>query len=154
MFLSYVVPPAGTVEATSDDQVKAAAGESPEAPYIGADTDAAWYDEWAGDEDEQDNHRVYTPVNGSHSLSAFGNQNSATYDPSCCAETDDAEDDESGEDEDKKEDKPATRKETVTDWELLNDNKAIWLRQPSDVTDEEYQKFYKAVSKVRCRYLS
>ena len=43
---------------------------------------------------------------------------------------------------------PRPRREKRHDWELLNDNKAIWLRKPSEVTEEEYQKFYKAVSKV------
>ncbi|GIL68672.1 hypothetical protein Vafri_21916 [Volvox africanus] len=57
-----------------------------------------------------------------------------------------AEDDE--EETKEEEEKPkATRKEKRVDWDLLNDNKAIWLRKPSEVTDEEYQKFYKAVSK-------
>lgn len=39
-------------------------------------------------------------------------------------------------------------REKRQEWDLLNDNKAIWLRKPSEVTEEEYQKFYKAVSKV------
>jgi molecular chaperone HtpG len=30
--------------------------------------------------------------------------------------------------------------------EVLNNRKAIWLRQPRDVTDEEYQEFYQTVS--------
>ena len=42
---------------------------------------------------------------------------------------------------------PATAKETVTEWELLNDNKAIWLRPSSEVSDAEYAAFYKALSK-------
>ena len=55
------------------------------------------------------------------------------------------------EDDDEEEEAPATRSvtETVRDWELLNDNKAIWLRKPADVTKEEYEKFYTAISKVR-----
>ncbi|MEW5297802.1 MAG: hypothetical protein WDW36_000986 [Sanguina aurantia] len=56
----------------------------------------------------------------------------------------DDESEEEGADEEKA---PATRKEKRPDWELLNDNKAIWLRKPSEVTEEEYTKFYKAVSK-------
>ena len=32
---------------------------------------------------------------------------------------------------------------------MLNDNKAIWLRSASDVSEEDYDKFYKAISKVR-----
>lgn len=40
-------------------------------------------------------------------------------------------------------------KKTVWDWEVLNDNKAIWLRPSSDVSDEDYDKFYKAISKVK-----
>lgn len=40
-----------------------------------------------------------------------------------------------------------TRKEVRPEWELLNDNKAIWLRPPSDVEADEYQTFYKALSK-------
>lgn len=54
-------------------------------------------------------------------------------------------------DEEEKEEKPKTKtvKETVWDWELLNDNKALWLRNPSDVSAEEYEKFYQALAKAR-----
>ncbi|KAJ9186438.1 hypothetical protein P3X46_002010 [Hevea brasiliensis] len=58
------------------------------------------------------------------------------------------EETEKGEDEDA-EDKPKTKKvkETTYDWELLNDVKAIWLRNPKEVTDEEYTKFYHSLAK-------
>lgn len=55
---------------------------------------------------------------------------------------DDAEEEEEGEGEVKK-----TRKEKRKEWDLLNDSKAIWLRSPKDVSEDEYSKFYKAVSK-------
>ena len=60
-------------------------------------------------------------------------------------DTDD-DDDISDEDED---DTPKTKTvtKTVWDWELLNDSKAIWLRSSSDVDEEEYTKFYKALAK-------
>lgn len=45
--------------------------------------------------------------------------------------------------------KTKTVKETKWDWELLNDAKAIWLRNPKDVTAEEYDKFYHSLAKVR-----
>lgn len=57
----------------------------------------------------------------------------------------DEEDEAESKDEEKKEKK--TRKEKRKEFDLLNDVKAIWLRNPSEVTDEEYQKFYKAISK-------
>ncbi|GAB2228413.1 hypothetical protein Droror1_Dr00010251 [Drosera rotundifolia] len=46
--------------------------------------------------------------------------------------------------------KPRTKKitETTYEWELLNDVKAIWLRNPKEVTDEEYTKFYHSLAKV------
>ncbi|XP_021831224.1 endoplasmin homolog [Prunus avium] len=52
------------------------------------------------------------------------------------------------EDEDS-EKKPKTKKikETTYEWELLNDVKAIWLRNPKEVTDEEYTKFYHSIAK-------
>jgi len=40
-----------------------------------------------------------------------------------------------------------TVKELVKEWELINDNKALWLRPVSDVTDEEYTAFYKSLTK-------
>ncbi|KAL3733307.1 hypothetical protein ACJRO7_022781 [Eucalyptus globulus] len=58
------------------------------------------------------------------------------------------EDTEKTEDEDA-EKKPKTKKvkETSSEWELLNDVKAIWLRNPKEVTDEEYTKFYHSLAK-------
>lgn len=45
--------------------------------------------------------------------------------------------------------KSKTIKETVWDWELLNDVKPVWLRSPRDVPDEDYVKFYQSLTKVR-----
>ncbi|RAL53148.1 hypothetical protein DM860_006820 [Cuscuta australis] len=59
-----------------------------------------------------------------------------------------AEDEESEKDDEEK--KPKTKKvtETTYEWELLNDVKAIWLRNPKEVTEEEYAKFYHSLAKV------
>ncbi|CAL2233064.1 unnamed protein product [Prunus armeniaca] len=60
------------------------------------------------------------------------------------------EETEKSEDEDEdSEKKPKTKKikETTYEWELLNDVKAIWLRNPKEVTDEEYTKFYHSLAK-------
>ena len=40
-----------------------------------------------------------------------------------------------------------TVKETVWDWEKINDAKALWLRPIDEIEDEEYKKFYKAYTK-------
>ena len=58
------------------------------------------------------------------------------------------EDDDEVEDEDEEELlQTKTVKKTVWDWKTLNDNKAIWLRSSTEVEDDEYTKFYKALSK-------
>lgn len=44
---------------------------------------------------------------------------------------------------------PKSKKETQWSWDLLNDNKAIWLRNAKDVDEEEYDKFYQTLSKVQ-----
>lgn len=49
--------------------------------------------------------------------------------------------------ETEKKPKTKTIKETTYEWELLNDVKAIWLRNPKEVTDEEYTKFYHSLAK-------
>lgn len=45
--------------------------------------------------------------------------------------------------------KATMTKKAVSEWERLNTQNAIWLRDSNDVTDEEYEKFYQAMSKVR-----
>ncbi|KAJ3270285.1 hypothetical protein HDV01_000400 [Terramyces sp. JEL0728] len=48
------------------------------------------------------------------------------------------------EDVTEEEKKPKTVSKTVQEWELVNENKPIWTRAPTDVTDEEYKSFFKA----------
>merc|ERR1719410_1203265 len=73
-------------------------------------------------------------------------------------EEDDDDDDKDDEDKDdveakdeevkvKKEEKKALTKKTVYEWEQVNTQKAIWLRAKEDVTEEEYNEFYKSISK-------
>merc|ERR1712238_592737 len=75
------------------------------------------------------------------------------------AEEDDDDDDDKDDDEEKddvetkdeeekeeKEEKKPTKK-TVYEWEQVNTQKAIWLRAKEDVTEEEYNEFYKGISK-------
>lgn len=51
--------------------------------------------------------------------------------------------------DDEEEKKPKTKKvsKTVWDWEVMNSNKPIWTRKPSEVTDDEYHEFYKSLTK-------
>merc|ERR1719333_515441 len=53
------------------------------------------------------------------------------------------DDDEKEEEEEKK----PKKKKTVYEWEQVNTQKAIWLRAKEEVTEEEYNEFYKGISK-------
>ena len=57
------------------------------------------------------------------------------------------ENEEEKEEEEAESEKPKTRTEekTVWDWELMNPQKAIWSRDKSEITDEEYTNFYKTL---------
>merc|ERR1711988_1494198 len=58
---------------------------------------------------------------------------------------DDVETKDDEEKEEEEEKKP--KKKTVFEWEQVNTQKAIWLRAKEDVTEEEYNEFYKSISK-------
>merc|ERR1712019_263472 len=61
-------------------------------------------------------------------------------------EKDDVETSDDEEKEEEEEEKKPTKK-TVFEWEQVNTQKAIWLRAKEDVTEEEYNEFYKGISK-------
>merc|ERR1719230_1574488 len=74
------------------------------------------------------------------------------------ADEDDDDDDDEDKDEDdvetkddeekeEKEEKKEAKKKTVFEWEQVNTQKAIWLRAKEDVTEKEYNEFYKSISK-------
>jgi heat shock protein beta len=62
------------------------------------------------------------------------------------------EEDEEGaveEEKDEEEDKPKTKKveKTTWDWELCNESKPIWTRKPEEIPEEDYNEFYKSITK-------
>ncbi|RVE53074.1 hypothetical protein evm_002171 [Chilo suppressalis] len=65
------------------------------------------------------------------------------------ADADAADADDDAKVEDAAEEKPEKKKteKTVWDWELMNDNKPIWTRKPSEVSDDEYTQFYRSLTK-------
>ena len=52
-----------------------------------------------------------------------------------------------GEPKQPEEKKKRTITETIWDWELVNDVKAIWLRPKNEIEEKEYYNFYKSITK-------
>lgn len=74
--------------------------------------------------------------------------------PEAAAEAEKKEDDGESEDDvkveeeaDKPEKKTKKVEKTIWDWKLVNTAKPIWQRKPKEITDEEYDEFYKSITK-------
>merc|ERR1712146_280519 len=63
-------------------------------------------------------------------------------------EVENSEEDSDEEGEEEEEDEPATKTETKTVWfwQHINDQPAIWTRDKSEITDDEYNQFYQSLA--------
>ncbi|XP_078448296.1 chaperone protein htpG family protein [Wolffia australiana] len=74
-------------------------------------------------------------------------ENESTEDETPTETAEDEEKEETEDEDSEKKPKTTKMKQIIHEWELLNDVKAIWLRNPKEVTDEEYSKFYHSLAK-------
>lgn len=63
------------------------------------------------------------------------------------ASTEDGEDLEVDEEDEEEEKAPKTQKVDKWEYHRMNDNTAIWARDKDEITDEEYQNFFKVIAK-------
>jgi len=64
------------------------------------------------------------------------------------------DDDELSVEDDEGDEKQEFENVEVTYWKIINEQRPLWLRNSADITEEEYQEFYKAFTKTSDEYLT
>lgn len=111
------------------------------------DDDIKTYDDPSEEELEQEENKVEDYKSKRDQEKETKKKEESDEDVEVTEESDDVEKDDEEEEKKPEEDKKKIITETIWTWELVNDEKAIWMRPKNEIEEKEYAQFYKSITK-------